>query len=168
MKLLAPVRPLSLFRRHYSGRLVIVPLELREANAFIERYHRHHGRVQGHRFSIGVRDVTNRLRGCAVVGRPVGGVDPSRVLEVTRLCTNGMPNACSMLYAAAARAGKALGYKKIQTYIYEREHGVSLKASGWRFERKAHPSGRHRKRGDGQLRDTAHVWIPKTLWSRLL
>ena len=36
-------------------------------------------------------------------------------LEVTRLCTTGEKNACSMLYAAAARAAKAIGYRKIVT-----------------------------------------------------
>jgi hypothetical protein len=50
---------------------------------------------------------------------------------VTRLCTDGTPNACSFLYGAAARAAKALGFRRIQTYILESEHGASLKASGW-------------------------------------
>lgn len=145
-------------------KLITVPIELREANAFIEEKHRHHSRVQGHRFSIGVVDGNGTLRGCAVLGRPTSGLDPKQILEVTRLCSDGTPNVCSMLYAAAARAAKAIGYKRIQTYIYESEHGSSLKATGWRFERKAHPSGRHRKRSDGASRNTDHVGIPKTLW----
>lgn len=147
--------------------LVVLPLELREANAFIEAYHRHHKRVQGHRFSIGAY-LDGELVGCAVVGRPTSGVDPKRVLEVTRLCSNGWPNVCSLLYSAAARAGKALGYETIQTYIFETEDGASLKASGWSFVRKAHPSGRHHKRSDRQTRNTAYVSIPKTLWARTL
>jgi hypothetical protein len=36
-----------------------------------------------------------------------------------------------MLYAAAARAGRELGYEKIQTFILEDELGTSLKAAGW-------------------------------------
>lgn len=146
----------------------MVPLELREANEFIENNHRHHKRVQGHRFSIGVVDKDNKIIGCAVVGRPVSGIDPKRVLEVTRLCTDGTVNVCSMLYSAAARAGKALGYEKIQTYIYKSEPGTSLLASGWKYERDAHPSGRHHKRKDGESRDVTHAHIPKTLWSREL
>jgi hypothetical protein len=149
-------------------KLKVVPLELREANAYIETFHRHHGRVQGHRFSIGVVDETGELHGCAVVGRPTSGLDPKRILEVTRLCTNGTRNACSMLYSAAARVGKELGYEKIQTYIFLVECGSSLKASGWIYERQAHPSGRHRKRKDGKERDTSFVEIPKTLWSKQL
>lgn len=150
------------------GTLKVVPLELREANAFIEEHHRHHRKVQGHRFSIGVIDDEGELRGCATIGRPTSGLDPKAVLEVTRLCTDGSPNACSMLYSAAARAGKALGYRVIQTYIYKTETGASLKASGWHYVRDAHPSGRHRKRTDGQSRDTTHVEVPKTLWRRVL
>jgi len=149
-------------------KLTVVPLELKEANEFIEQHHRHHKRVQGHRFSIGVIDQNGQIRGCAVVGRPVSGLDPKRILEVVRMCSDGTPNVCSMLYGAAARAGQALGYEVIQTYIYKTEHGASLKASGYMFERDAHPSGRHRKRSDGTTRDTTHVSLPKTLWRKEL
>lgn len=148
--------------------LKVVPLELREANAYIEAHHRHHKRVQGHRFSLGVVTAEGQLVGCAVVGRPTSGLDPKRILEVTRLCSDGTGNVCSMLYAAAARAGKALGYEKIQTYIFQSESGVSLRASGWTYERDAHPSGRHHARSDGTSRNTAYVAIPKTLWSKQL
>lgn len=145
--------------------LTIRPLELREANAFIENNHRHHGKVQGHRFSIGCFD-TDTLVGCAVCGRPTSGLDPKRILEVTRLCSDGSNNVCSMLYSAAARAAQALGYERIQTYIFGSENGASLRASGWVFERKAYPSGRHRKRSDGTFRNTEFVDVPKTLWIR--
>jgi hypothetical protein len=145
-------------------KLRVVPVELKTANAHIEAFHRHHSKVQGHRFSIGVMDEAGALRAVACVGRPTSGVDPSKVLEVTRLCSDGTRNACSMLYSAAARAGKALGYLCIQTYIYESENGASLKASGWHFVRKAHPSGRHRARSDGEARDISQVGIAKTLW----
>lgn len=114
------------------GTLRIVPVELKDANAFIEANHRHHKRVQGHRFSLGCIDTEGILRGVAVVGRPVARyVNHKEVLEVTRLCTDGTVNACSCLYGASARAGKALGYKSIQTYILDEESGISLLASGW-------------------------------------
>lgn len=147
-------------------KLTVRPLELEEANLFVIAYHRHHRRAQGHRFSIGVLDEEWNLHAVAVVGRPVSGLDPTKILEVTRMCSDGTPNTCSMLYAAAARAGQALGYERIQTYLYARENGASLKASGWQMERAAHPSGRHRARSDGEARDTAHVKIKKTLWVR--
>jgi hypothetical protein len=147
-----------------SKSLKVVPLELRDANSFIEQEHRHHKKVQGHRFSIGVVDEAGKLRGCAVVGRPTSGLDPTKILEVTRMCSDGSPNVCSLLYSAVVRAAKALGYARVQTYIYKTENGASLKASGFLMERAAHPSGRHRTRTDGTTRDLTHVSIPKTLW----
>ena len=36
-----------------------------------------------------------------------------------------------MLYAAAARAAKAMGYRKIITYTLDTEPGASLRAAGW-------------------------------------
>src|SRR5579859_562950 len=109
----------------------IRPCELRDANAFVERLHRHHKKVQGHRFSIGLWDE-DKLVGVAIVGRPVARMtDHTKVLEVTRLCTDGTKNACSALYSAAARVGKELGYERIQTFILESEPGTSLIATGW-------------------------------------
>lgn len=107
------------------------PCELRDANAFVERLHRHHKRVQGHRFSLGLWS-DEQLVGVICVGRPVARMtNAATVLEVTRLCTDGTKNACSKLYAAAARVGKEMGYLKIQTFILQSESGVSLLASGW-------------------------------------
>lgn len=113
-------------------KLKIIPLELRDANAYVAEHHRHHKPVVGHRFSIGCVDEDGNLHGAAIIGRPVARlVDYREVLEVTRCVTNGTKNACSCLYGAAARVGKELGYKSIQTYILESETGTSLKASGW-------------------------------------
>lgn len=119
----------------------LVHVELAEANAFVTELHRHHKRVQGHRFSIGAWE--HGLVGVAIVGRPVGGQNQHEWVEVTRLCTDGTHNACSFLYGAAARAAKALGFTRIQTYILKQETGVTLKASGWQFERMSHPVGWH-------------------------
>src|ERR1700679_318221 len=109
----------------------IVPLELRELNALVEQLHRHHKPVQGHRFSIGAVDA-GKLVGGASVGRPTARMTDHRsVLEVTRLVTNGTMNSCSILYGASARAGKAIGYWRIQTFILASESGDSLRAVGW-------------------------------------
>lgn len=133
-------------------RLTVRAVELAEANAFVARHHRHHKPVVGHRFSLGAFDG-DRLCGVAIVGRPVARkVDQRRVLEVTRLATDGTPNACSALYAAAARAGRELGYERIQTYILDTEPGTSLKAAGWACEGEA---------GGGQWN---HTDEPAMLW----
>ena len=111
--------------------LELTPISLAEANAYVSKFHRHHKAVQGHKFSIGCSE-NGKLVGVVIVGRPVSRhLDNGVTLEVTRLCTDGTKNACSMLYGAAARAAKAMGYKKIITYILESESGVSLKAAGW-------------------------------------
>ena len=44
--------------------------------------------------------------------------------EVLRVATDGTPNACSALLGAAARAAKALGYLRIQTYPLPDEGGA--------------------------------------------
>ena len=113
----------------------IRPIELRDANAFVAQHHRHHKPVQGHRFSLAAWN-DEQLVGVVICGRPVArlGGHPLEVLEVTRLCTDGTPHACSALYGAAARAARTLGYRRIQTYILASESGTSLKASGWRNE----------------------------------
>lgn len=36
-----------------SSHLEIVPITLKEANAYVDQHHRHHGPVVGHKFSIG-------------------------------------------------------------------------------------------------------------------
>lgn len=108
-------------------------LTLNEANDFVQLFHRHHGKVVGHKFSIGA-GKDGVLVGVAIVGRPVArGRDDGFTLEVTRLCTNGTKNACSFLYGAAARAAFALGYLRIGTYILASENGATLNASGWRM-----------------------------------
>lgn len=112
--------------------LDIVPVSLAEANEFVLEHHRHHKPVVGHKFSIGCTDG-ERIVGVAIVGRPVSRyLDDGWTLEVTRLCTDGTRNACSILYAAAWRAAKAMGYKKVITYILESENGASVKAAGYK------------------------------------
>ena len=115
--------------------MICVPISLKEANAFVEAYHRHHHKVVGHKFSIAASDG-EKIVGVAIIGRPVSRIlDDGKTLEVTRLCTDGTYNACSFLYSRAARIAKEMGYHKIITYILEFEPGTSLKASGWHLEK---------------------------------
>ena len=149
-------------------RLRVIPLELKEANAFVAAMHRHHQPCVGHRFSIGCMDEDGVLHGVAIVGRPVARLagPPRDVLEVSRLATDGTYNACSVLYAAAARAGKALGFKKIQTYTLPVEGGASLRASGWTNEGDA--GGGQWKHTDGKPRRTDQPIDTKTRWVLIL
>lgn len=114
--------------------LTLIPITLAVANAFVAGHHRHHQPVVGHKYSIGC-SANGALVGVVIVGRPVSRyLDDGATLEVTRLCTDGTPNACIILYAAAARAAKAMGYSRIITYTLDTESGASLRAVGWRCE----------------------------------
>lgn len=111
--------------------LAITPISLREANAFVSAHHRHHKPVRGAKFALAVSDEAGQVRGVAIVGRPVARMsDNGWTLEVNRCCTDGAKNACSMLYGAAWRAARALGYKRLVTYTLPEEGGSSLRAAG--------------------------------------
>ena len=114
--------------------LMITPVNIDEANAFVAQHHRHHKPVTGAKFAVAVSDSAGQVRGVVIVGRPIArGNDNGWTLEVNRCCTDGAKNACSMLYGAAWRAARALGYLRLITYILCQESGVSLRAAGWRL-----------------------------------
>lgn len=143
-------------------RLRIVPCDLERANAFVSRWHRHHGPVVGYRFALAVTDETGTVRGVAIISRPIAaGLDDGWTAEVTRLATDGCENACSALYGASWRTARAMGYVRMVTYILDAEPGTSLKASGWRFGKPVrghswgHPS---RPRTDGHPLDDKQRW----------
>lgn len=112
--------------------LELYPCSYQTAAQFVGSNHRHNKPPVGHKFSIAVYDDDGTLHGVCMVGRPIGGyLDDGVTLEVNRCCTDGTRNACSMLYGAAQRAARALGYKRIVTYTLESENGASLRASNW-------------------------------------
>ena len=112
--------------------LTVTPIDFAEANAFVEAFHRHHKPMPGCKFCIAVSDKAGKVRGVAMIGRPVArNSDNGFTLEVNRVCTDGARNACSMLYGAAWRATKALGYRRLITYTLPEEGGTSLRAAGW-------------------------------------
>lgn len=147
--------------------LSLCQMELHEANAVVEALHRHHKSLHRVRFSIGCKDASGKVVGVVMCGRPVNrNFDPKKVLEVSRLATDGTPNACSFLYQAGARAAFALGYETIQTYILATEPGVSLKAAGW--AKVADVLGRQWEHTDGRSRRTDQPTDDKTRWERRL
>lgn len=112
---------------------MLQPIDFEESRLFIEKHHRHHLPSVGWKFGIGVSDGA-RVVGVITVARPVArALDDGWTLEVTRCCTDGFKNACSMLYGAAWRAAKALGYRRLITYTLKSEPGTSLIASGWKI-----------------------------------
>ena len=113
--------------------LELQPISYKEACNFIEQYHRHHLPPQGWKYGIAVNDGS-KVVGVVTVGRPVArNFDNGWTLEVTRCCTDGTYNCASMLYSAAWRAARALGYKRLITYTLKEEPGTSLKAANWKL-----------------------------------
>lgn len=143
--------------------LRIVPVELRDARAFVAAHHRHHEPPIGHKFSIGVANGSE-LVGVAIVGRPVSRViqAEARTLEVIRSATDGTPNANSMLYGACRRVTFALGYDRLITYTQDGETGASLRAAGYRVIAQRPP----RKGWDtaSRPRENRNDNIARTLW----
>ena len=114
--------------------MIAVPMELKDAQNYINTYHRHHQAAHRDKFRVAAME-DGKIVGVVQVGRPVSRVlDDGNTLEVLRLCTNGEKDVCSFLYSRAARIAKEMGYTKIITYILESETGTSLKASGWHRE----------------------------------
>lgn len=145
-----------------QSRLTVVPCTLEEANVFVARHHRHHLPVQGHKFSLAVADDAGDIRGVAIVGRPVARhLDDGWTLEVSRVATDGCPNACSALYAAAWRATRALGYRRLVTYTLPEESGSSLRGAGWRCIGQAGGGTWHRA---GRPRVDKHPTQAKLRW----
>lgn len=111
--------------------LELVPISIADARAFVTQLHRHHAAPIGGLFAVGCADG-NKVVGVALIGRPVArGNQDDWTAEVTRVATDGHPNACSLLYAAAWRACRALGYRRLVTYTLKSEPGTSLVAAGW-------------------------------------
>jgi hypothetical protein len=130
--------------------LRIVPVTLEAANDFVRRLHRHNKPVLGSKFSIGVSEARcglcgpacdrpqECLVGVAIVGRPVARLlDDGFTVEITRVCTDGTRNACSMLYGACRKVAKAMGYERIFTYTLPEEGGASLKAAGFILDKES-------------------------------
>jgi len=113
-------------------KMYIVHCPMYRANDYISLHHRHHKPTNNGLYSIAVVDAEGVLHGVAIIGRPVARLlDDGKTAEVLRVATDGTRNACSMLYGAAFRAAKGLGFARIFTYTRVDEPGASLKASGW-------------------------------------
>jgi len=112
----------------------ITPVSSVDANEYVRRHHRHNLPVAlGAIFNIAVCDADGLIRGVLIAGRPVArALCDGWTLEVLRTCTDGAPNANSMLYGAAWRAAKGLGYRRLVTYTQHSETGASLRAVGFK------------------------------------
>jgi len=124
-----------------ATRLTVCPCAIPEALAGVARWHRHLPPPPS-ALAAFVACAGDQVVGYMTIGRPVSPrLAAAGWLEVTRVATNGHPNACSALYGAAARyargarAGQlalfARAPQPIITYTLAEESGASLRAAGW-------------------------------------
>jgi hypothetical protein len=111
----------------------VVPLTFPQANECVRMWHRHHAPLPGGFAWYCVGAVEDGVVcAAAICGRPTNrNNDDGQTVEVIRLASDGTPNACSMLYGAAARVARELGCSRVITYTLESESGSSLRAAGW-------------------------------------
>ena len=114
-----------------STRLVVRPIAMKDARTYIREHHRHNKEPRGGKWCLSVYDG-DRLCGVSVSGRPVArALDDGRTLEITRVCTDGTKNACSILYGTNVRIAREMGYTRVVTYTLASEPGISLRAAGF-------------------------------------
>lgn len=118
------------------------------------------------RFAIGAA-LGGQLVGAAIVGRPNARLtDQWEVAEVTRLVTDGTPQACSFLYGRCARIAREMGFERIQTLILDSEPGTRLRAVGWKFLYVSAGGDWNRPSRGGRRRDQPEE--PKQVWGLTL
>lgn len=124
------------------------PITFRDVKRFIGEHHRHNLPPTGWLFGSTLWDG-DELRAVGVASRPTGrGLQDGATMEVSRVCTIGDRNACSMLYGALCRAGGALGYWRAYTYTLVEEDGASVRAAGFVFDAEV-PARDAEPHGDG-------------------
>ena len=114
-------------------KLRAVPITIKRASEYVRKWHRHHRPPQGGLFAAAVaREGEDEPCGVAIVGRPTARLfDPSgQSAEITRMATDGTPNANSKLYGIVRRVCQILGYKQVTTLTLPSEGGASLRAAG--------------------------------------
>lgn len=148
------------------SKLKAVPLELKQANAFVDMLHRHHDPVFRDKFRVGAM-LDGKLVGVVQIGRPVSRMlDDGKTVEVTRLCSDGTENVCSFLYGKAAKIAREMGFSKIITYILQTEPGTSLRVAGWTLEAENCGGGSWDK--PSRRRTTTAPVTPKQRWCKIL
>lgn len=143
-----------------SDKLTVVPFTLKEANDFVENFHRHNGRTvrDGGKWAVGAQ-YGDRLVGVAIVGNPISATFMDGfTAEVLRVCNHddAPRNAGSFLYGACWRVWRAMGGRKLITYTLQEESGASLRGAGWKIVGEVRPTEPGWRKNDHLDR----VWQP--------
>ena len=136
-----------------------MPITLREANDFVEQFHRHSRRTSrdGGKFAIAAAN-DDGMFAVAIVGNPLARLlADGYTAEVLRVCAmpDAPKNACSFLYGRCWRVWQAMGGRRLVTYTLQTESGASLRGAGWKIMGETRPAGSGWNRG-GRERD----WQP--------
>jgi hypothetical protein len=107
----------------------LIPITVKAALKLVKQWHRKLPDLQGGLFAVAVGDPD--IRGVGVAGNPSRVWQGQGKLVISRCAIESMPNGCSMIYGALARAAKALGYREVWTYTLPEEPGTSLRAAGF-------------------------------------
>lgn len=136
-------------------RLRAVPISRDEWRLFVRTHHRHNGPLPAEVLKVGLADADGVLVACGVAGLPPRELMDGFTLELARVCTLGHRNACSQLYGALIRGGKALGWRRFYTYTFASEPGSSVRAVGFvedgRVPARPYLDKTHRPRYDTNL-----------------
>lgn len=112
--------------------LELRPLPVRQACDHVFLLHRHLPRVVGGLFATTVW-VDDVLVGVGVASLPKAPRSRDGfTVEISRIATDGHPNACSKLYGALCRASAAIGHRRAITFTRLDEPGTSLRAASFR------------------------------------
>jgi hypothetical protein len=115
-------------------KLQLIPITLREANDFVEQFHRHNGRTarDGGKFAIGAT-TGEELVGIAIVGNPLSATYmDGYTAEVLRVCVR--PDS-----PENTNSWQAMGGNKLITYTLASESGSSLRGAGWKIVGQVNP-----------------------------
>lgn len=145
--------------------LSLAPCTIKAAKAWVAKTHRHLPEFNGARFAVAVVDDDGEIRGVAVASNGPRVWEGTGRLNIGRVSTDGTKDACSMLYGAICRAGKALGYREAWTYTLPEEPGTSLRAAG--FEEVGESAGGTHSR-KSRPRAEPKQGGPKRRWRRIL
>lgn len=137
------------------------PITRDAANAVIFRWHRHHDPVRVHRAACAAY-VLGELLGVAVWGNPKApALQNGTTSEVVRLCCRGGDrNVASRLLGAAWASDRALGVRRMVSYIRADEDGVCYRAAGWVATALVKPE--HWNHGNKADRWLPGIYVPAT------
>ncbi len=144
--------------------LIVTPCTIKRAKSVVLQLHRHLPVVGWGRFAAAA-SFNGVVVGVGIVGNGPQVLEGTTKMVITRVATDGTRNACTLIYGALCRAGKALGYTEAWTYTLPEEPGISLKAAGF-MDMGLTDGGDHGR--IGRPRAKAVRDEPKRRWLRVL